>query len=136
MKKGREEKTKFSKILPNNQIITACRIELQVQEMTMNEKLTMIGLIGHTQIVLILANWLMEKMIMICCFISRSLSSGIHLQKCYILKPKLLHLWGYEKYCYFLKFKLQHLWEYLKNCCLFSESATFPAKSTNLLLLV
>ena len=45
MKKGREEKTKFSKILPNNQIITACRMELQVQEMTMNEKLTMIGLI-------------------------------------------------------------------------------------------
>ena len=33
----------FSKILPN-QIITACHIELQVQEMTMNEKLTMIGL--------------------------------------------------------------------------------------------
>ena len=26
------------------QIITACRIELRVQEMTMNEKLTMIGL--------------------------------------------------------------------------------------------
>ena len=45
MKKGREEKTKFSKILPNNQIITACRIELRVQEMTMNEKLTMIGFI-------------------------------------------------------------------------------------------
>ena len=45
MKKAREEKTKFSKILPNNQIITACRIELQVREMTMNEKLTMIGLI-------------------------------------------------------------------------------------------
>ena len=45
MKKGREEKTKFSKILPNNQIITACRIELRVQEMTMNEKSTMIGLI-------------------------------------------------------------------------------------------
>ena len=44
MKKGREEKTKFSKILPNNQIITACRIELRVQEMTMNKKLTMIGL--------------------------------------------------------------------------------------------
>ena len=41
MKKGREEKTKFSKILPNNQIITACHIKLQVQEMTMNEKLTM-----------------------------------------------------------------------------------------------
>ena len=47
MKKGREEKTKFSKILPNNQIITACRMELQVQEMTMNEKLTMIGLISN-----------------------------------------------------------------------------------------
>ena len=44
MKKDREEKTKFSEILPNNQIITACRIELRVQEMTMNEKLTMIGL--------------------------------------------------------------------------------------------
>ena len=42
--KDREEKTKFSEILPNNQIITACRIELRVQEMTMNEKLTMIGL--------------------------------------------------------------------------------------------
>ena len=45
MKKGREEKTKFSKILPNNQIITACCIELRVQEMTANEKLTMIGLL-------------------------------------------------------------------------------------------
>ena len=44
MKKGKEEKTKFSKILPNNQIITAYRIELRVQEMTMNQKLTMIGL--------------------------------------------------------------------------------------------
>ena len=44
MKKGKEEKTKCSKILPNNQIITACRIELRVQEMTMNQKLTMIGL--------------------------------------------------------------------------------------------
>ena len=44
MKKGREEKTEFSKTLPNNQIITACRIELRVQEMTMNEKFTMIGL--------------------------------------------------------------------------------------------
>ena len=32
------------KILPSNQIITACCIELRVQEMTMNEKLTMIGL--------------------------------------------------------------------------------------------
>ena len=44
MKKGREENTKFSKILPNNQIMTACCINLWVQEMTMNEKLTMIGL--------------------------------------------------------------------------------------------
>ena len=44
MKKDREEKTKFPKILPNNQIITTCCIKLQVQEMTMNEKLTMIGL--------------------------------------------------------------------------------------------
>ena len=44
MKKGREEKTKFSKILPNNQVITACCIELQVQKMTMKKKLTMIGL--------------------------------------------------------------------------------------------
>ena len=51
MKKGREEKTKFSKFLPNNQIIIACRIELRVQEMTMNEKLTMIGLTK------ILSNW-------------------------------------------------------------------------------
>ena len=42
--KGREEKTKFSKNLPNNQIITACYIRLIVQEMTLNEKLTMIGL--------------------------------------------------------------------------------------------
>ena len=45
MKKDREEKTKFSKISPNNQIITACRIELWEQEMTMIEKRTMIGLI-------------------------------------------------------------------------------------------
>ena len=44
MKKGREEETKFSKILPNTQISTACRIEIRVQEMTINEKLTMIGL--------------------------------------------------------------------------------------------
>ena len=42
MKKA--EKRKFSKILPNNQVITACRIELQVQKMTMKKKLTMIGL--------------------------------------------------------------------------------------------
>ena len=42
--KGREQKTKFSKILPNNQIITACRIQVQVQEWTMNQKLTMVGL--------------------------------------------------------------------------------------------
>ena len=46
--KDREKtrKTRFSKTLPNNQIITACRIELRVQEMTMNKKLTMIGLTG------------------------------------------------------------------------------------------
>ena len=43
--KRQEEKTKFSEILPNNQIITTCSIELWVQEMTMDEKLTMIGLI-------------------------------------------------------------------------------------------
>ena len=43
MKKDREGKIKFPKILPNNQISTACRIELRVQEMTMNKKLTMIG---------------------------------------------------------------------------------------------
>ena len=44
--KDREKtrKTRFSKTLPNNQIITACRIELRVQEMTMNKKLIMIGL--------------------------------------------------------------------------------------------
>ena len=44
MKNGKEEKTKCSKILPNNQIITACRMEPRVQEMTVNQKLTMIGL--------------------------------------------------------------------------------------------
>ena len=47
MKKGREEKIKFSKILPNNQIITACPIGCPVQEMTMDEKLTTIGLTLH-----------------------------------------------------------------------------------------
>ena len=45
MKKGRQDKTKSSKIFPNNQIITTCHIELWVQEMIMNKKLTMIGLI-------------------------------------------------------------------------------------------
>ena len=45
MKKDRGEKTKFSKVLLNNQTITACCIELLVQEMTMNEKLTMVCLI-------------------------------------------------------------------------------------------
>ena len=48
MKKGREEKTKFSKNSSNNQIITACHIK-RVQEMTMNEKLTMIGLIASNE---------------------------------------------------------------------------------------
>ena len=42
--KRRKRKQNFQKILPNNQIITARYIKLQVQEMTMNEKLTMIGL--------------------------------------------------------------------------------------------
>ena len=43
-----KERTKpnviFSKLLPNNEIITACCIKLRVQGVTMNEKLTMIGL--------------------------------------------------------------------------------------------
>ena len=43
MKKGRKKEIKLSKILPNDQIVTACCIELRVNEMTMNEKLTMIG---------------------------------------------------------------------------------------------
>ena len=47
MKKDREEKTKFLKILRNNQIITACHIELWVQEMTMKEKLTMIEYVSQ-----------------------------------------------------------------------------------------
>ena len=47
MKKGREEKAKFSKNFPNNQIITTCRTELRVKEMTMNKKLTMIDLIQY-----------------------------------------------------------------------------------------
>ena len=50
MKKGREEKTKFSKILPNNQVITACRIELQVQKMTMKKKLTMMSLMQFSMV--------------------------------------------------------------------------------------
>ena len=36
-RQGRE-----NKMLPNNQIIITCHMELQVQEMTMNGKLTMI----------------------------------------------------------------------------------------------
>ena len=44
MKKDSEEKTKFSKLFPNNQTITASRIERRIQKMTMNEKLNMIGL--------------------------------------------------------------------------------------------
>ena len=39
-RQGRE-----NKILPNYQIITACHIELRVQEITMNEKLTLVSLI-------------------------------------------------------------------------------------------
>ena len=38
MENGKEEKTNFPKVLPNNQIIPTCHIELRVQEMTMNEK--------------------------------------------------------------------------------------------------
>ena len=34
----------LSKIWPKNQIITEYCVELRVQEMTMNEKITMIGL--------------------------------------------------------------------------------------------
>ena len=44
MENDKEEKRKFSKFLPNNQIIHTCHIELRVQEMTMNEKLTMMAL--------------------------------------------------------------------------------------------
>ena len=44
MKKVREEKTKFSKILQNNQIINTCPIERRLQEITLNENLTMTGL--------------------------------------------------------------------------------------------
>ena len=43
-KKAGKRKQNFQKILPNNQVITACCIELPVQEMTVNKKLTMIGL--------------------------------------------------------------------------------------------
>ena len=35
MQKDKEEKTKSSKTLPNNQIIPACCVKLWVQEMTM-----------------------------------------------------------------------------------------------------
>ena len=44
MENDKEDKRKFSKVLPNNQIIHTCHIELRVQEMTMNEKLTMMAL--------------------------------------------------------------------------------------------
>ena len=40
----RQGRKQSSKIFLNNQIITTCHIKLQVQEMTMNEKLTMTGL--------------------------------------------------------------------------------------------
>ena len=42
-RQGRENKV--FKSFVKYQIITACRMELRVEEMTMNEKLTMIGLI-------------------------------------------------------------------------------------------
>ena len=56
--KSRGEKTISSKILPNNQIITACCIKLRVQEMTMNKKLTMIGLKIWYWYCLIAVDWL------------------------------------------------------------------------------
>ena len=42
--KRQVRENKILKILPNNQIITTCCIKLRLQEMTMNEKLTTIGL--------------------------------------------------------------------------------------------
>ena len=77
--------------------------------------------------VLILVKWLTEKRIMICCFISRSFFSVI--MKCFISGTIC-------KICYILKIKLLHLWEYLKNCHFFTESAAFPGKFENLLLLL
>ena len=59
MKKDREEKTKFSKILPNNKIITTWRrIKLRVQEMTMNKKLTMIGLTNSGKLLIFDILWI------------------------------------------------------------------------------
>ena len=43
-KKGKEDKKILSTILRNNQIITSGRIDLRVQEITMKENLTIIGL--------------------------------------------------------------------------------------------
>ena len=50
-KKAGKRKQNFQKF---HQIITACRIKLRVQEMTINEKLTVIGLSKHSKVVLVL----------------------------------------------------------------------------------
>ena len=69
--------------------------------------------------VLNLVNWLTEK-IMICCFISRSCSSGI--MKCYISGSIYKTAIFWNSNCYFFKLKLLHLWEDLKlfywKCCI------------------
>ena len=56
-KKAGKRKQNFQFFFPNNQIITIRHIKLRVQEMTMNEKLIMIGLmkipnfyLGHFKI--------------------------------------------------------------------------------------
>ena len=50
---------------------------------------------------------------------------------------EMLYIWDHLQNCYILKLKLLHLWEYIKKyVLLFAESAAFPGKSTNLLLLV
>ena len=47
----------------------------------------------------------------------------------------MLNIWNDLKNCYFFKLKLLHLWGHLKNCYFFTESAAFPGKFTNFLLL-
>ena len=92
MKKDWEEKTKFSKILPNNQIITACRIGLRVQKMTMNEKLTMIGLMFRST----LPELLCEKDVLrnFAKFTGKHLCWGLFFNKLASLRPaSLLTLW-------------------------------------------
>ena len=59
---------------------------------------SMFALMDRNKFVLILVNWLSEKMIMICCFISRSFSSGI--MKCYISEAicKIAIFWNSNCY--------------------------------------